>query len=44
MQNNNIHFFLKEQAFEDALVALLPEHGWESEVIVQPDEDDLVRN
>ena len=44
MQNDNAHFFLKEQAFEDALVALLPDHGWESEVIVQPDEDDLVRN
>lgn len=36
--------YLREQAFEDALVALLPNHGWEKEVIMCPDEDDLVRN
>ena len=35
---NDIQYFVKESQFEQALVDLLPHHGWEKEVIVQPTE------
>lgn len=41
---DNIQFFIKESVFEQALVDLLPHHGWEKEVLVQPSEEDLVKN
>lgn len=41
---DNMQFFVKESVFEQALVDLLPHHGWEKEVLVQPSEDDLVKN
>ena len=41
---NNIQYFVKESQFEQALVDLLPHHGWEKEVIVQPTEEDLIQN
>ena len=42
---DNIPFYLKEIKFEDALTALLQQHGWgEDNVIVQPSEEDLVKN
>lgn len=46
MPNNtdNLQFFVKESAFEQALVDLLPHHGWEKEILVQPSEDELVKN
>lgn len=40
----NTQYFVKESVFEQALVDLLPHHGWESNVIVQPTENDLVKN
>lgn len=40
----NTQYFVRESAFEQALVDLLPHHGWESNVIVQPTENDLVKN
>lgn len=36
--------FLKELDFEDALANLLPQHGWDSKVIKNPSEKDLVKN
>ena len=41
---NDIQYFVKESLFEQALVDLLPHHGWEKEVLVQPTEDDLIQN
>lgn len=41
---DNTQYFVRESAFEQALVDLLPHHGWESDVIVQPTENDLVKN
>ena len=41
---NDIQYFVKESQFEQALVDLLPHHGWEKEVLVQPTEDDLIQN
>ncbi|MEY8592316.1 HsdR family type I site-specific deoxyribonuclease [Butyricimonas hominis] len=41
---DNMQFFVKEIVFEQALVDLLPHHGWEKEVLVQPYEEDLVKN
>ncbi len=41
---DNIQFFVKESVFEQALVELLPHHGWEKEILVQPSEEDLVKN
>lgn len=42
---NDTNFFVKESAFEAALVDHLRQYGWgESEVIMNPTEDDLVRN
>lgn len=41
---NDIQYFVKESQFEQALVDLLPHHGWEKEVLVQPTEEDLIRN
>lgn len=41
---NDIQYFVKESQFEQALVDLLPHHGWEKEVIVQPTEEDLIQN
>lgn len=42
MPNDNTQFFIKESAFEQALVDLLPHHGWEKEVMMQPSEADLI--
>ena len=36
--------FTKEQNFEDALAKLLPQHGWEPQVIKNPTEEDLIKN
>lgn len=36
--------FDNESDFEQALIDLLPQHGWESNVIMRPDEDDLIHN
>lgn len=44
MPNDNTQFFIKESAFEQALVDLLPHHGWEKEVMMQPSEADLIQN
>ena len=44
MTNDNIQYFVKESLFEQALVDLLPHHGWEKEVLVQPTEEDLIQN
>lgn len=44
MPNDNTQFFIKESAFEQALVDLLPHHGWEKEVMMQPGEADLIQN
>ena len=41
---NDIQYFVKENQFEQALVDLLPHHGWEKEVLVQPTEEDLIHN
>lgn len=41
----NIPVYIKENKFEDALTELLQQHGWgEDNVIVQPTEEDLVKN
>ena len=39
-----IHPFERESAFELALCHLLSEHGWSSEILVQPTEEELVQN
>ena len=44
MNEQNIHPFERESAFELALCHLLSEHGWSSEVLVQPTEEELVEN
>lgn len=36
--------FLKELDFEQALVDLLPRHGWEPQVIMNPTEENLIKN
>ena len=36
--------FTKELDFEKALVDLLPQHGWEAPVIMNPTEEDLIKN
>lgn len=36
--------FLKELDFEQALVDLLPRHGWEPQVIMNPTEESLIKN
>lgn len=36
--------FNTEQEFEEALIAMLTQKGWESEVLYQPSEEDLLRN
>lgn len=42
---NNIPVYIKESKFEAALTELLQQHGWgEDNVIVQPTEEDLVKN
>ena len=41
---NDIQYFVKESQFEQALVDILPHHGWEKEVLVQPTEEDLIQN
>ena len=40
----NTRMFLKEIDFEKALAELLPNHGWEKEVIMNPTEEDLINN
>ncbi len=40
----NIHPFEKEGAFELALCDVLTQHGWEKDILVQPSEEDLVKN
>ncbi len=44
MDTDNTQYFVKELAFEQALVDLLPHHGWEKGILVQPSEDDLIQN
>lgn len=39
-----IHPFLKELDFEQALADLLPQHGWDAEVIKNPTEEVLIKN
>ena len=36
--------FLKELDFEKALAELLPQHGWEPAIIMNPTEEDLIKN
>ena len=36
--------FESEAAFEEALIHVLSQHGWESEVLRYPTEEDLLRN
>lgn len=36
--------FLKELDFEQALADLLPQHGWEPQVIMNPTEETLIKN
>lgn len=36
--------FLKELDFEKALADLLPQHGWEPNVIMNPSEENLIKN
>ena len=40
----SIHPFLKELDFEKALADLLPQHGWDSNIIMNPTEQDLIEN
>ena len=40
----NIHPFERESAFEQALCHLLSEHGWSNEILIQPTEEELVEN
>lgn len=42
--NVNPTYFVRESDFETALCQLLPRHGWTEEVIMNPTEDDLIRN
>lgn len=42
--NVNPTYFVRESDFETALCELLPRHGWTEEVIMNPTEDDLIRN
>ena len=37
-------FFVKEIDFELALTELLTNHGWDSNVLVRPSEEDLLKN
>ena len=39
-----IHPFERESAFELALCHLLSEHGWSNEILIQPTEEELVQN
>ena len=36
--------FSKEADFEEALIKVLVEHGWENTILKNPTEDDLLRN
>lgn len=40
----NFRPFTKELEFEKALAELLPQHGWEPQVIMNPTEEDLIKN
>ena len=40
----NFRPFTKELDFEKALAELLPQHGWEPHVIMNPTEEDLIKN
>ena len=40
----NIHPFEKEIDFENALCELLPKHGWSTEILLHPTEQDLIDN
>ena len=40
----SIHPFERESAFEQALCHLLSEHGWSNEILIQPTEEELVEN
>ncbi len=44
MPTETNQFFVKEVDFEIALVDLLTHHGWEGNVLVQPSEEDLIKN
>lgn len=36
--------FNKELDFEKAIAELLPQHGWESQIINNPTEENLIKN
>ena len=42
--SDNIQFFIKESDFEQALANHLTQHGWEDNILMQPTEEDLVKN
>lgn len=44
VENVTPTYFVRESDFETALCQLLPRHGWTEEVIMNPTEDDLIRN
>ena len=44
MNSKEITCFDKECDFEDALIALLKDYGWEKDVICYPTEEDLLKN
>lgn len=42
--SDKIQFFIKESDFEQALANHLTQHGWEDNILMQPTEEDLVKN
>lgn len=44
MNSKDISYFDKECDFEDSLIALLKDYGWEKDVICYPTEEDLLKN
>lgn len=44
MPTDNPQFFVRESDFEKALADHLIQHGWESDVLIQPSEEDLIKN
>ena len=41
---NETNTFTVEKLFEQSLAELLINHGWEKEIIMNPTEEDLVKN
>ena len=41
---NETNTFTVEELFEQSLAELLINHGWEKEIIMNPTEEDLVKN